>query len=139
MADQALSKRDLLKELGITDRLLKFWVGWYKLPVNRRGRGSSYPAQTVETLRTIKRLADSRYFTMRFVRDLIHASQGGPRMDLDAHLSFCRSVLGRSHSPFRPNSSWESPDISAAPGDTVAGRPSTAAPSRGKRMGEDLL
>ena len=31
-----MTKWELLKDLGITDRLLKFWVAWYKLPVNRR-------------------------------------------------------------------------------------------------------
>lgn len=138
--DQALSKKELLKELGVTDRLLKFWVSWYKLPVNRRGRGSTYPAQTVEKLKLIKRLADSRYFTMRFVRDLLQASQpGGDHSALDSHLSYCRSILARpssasspsySSAPVRPVMPVKSPD---------APRPFAAPVQAVKRMGTDLL
>lgn len=125
----ALTKRELLKELGITDRLLKFWVGWYKLPLNRRGRGSTYPPHTVETLRLIKRLADSRYFTMRFVRDLLRASEGGDKSAVDAHLTLCRSMLTRPASASAPEDDFPKARVSR-----------TAEPvSSGTRMGEDLL
>jgi len=120
-----MTKWELLKDLGITDRLLKFWVAWYKLPVNRRGRGSTYPLETIERLRWIKRLADSRYFTMRFVRELLRASQGGDRAAVDASLSLCRSVLSRQPIPAAAR-----PSGAAAP--EVAAQPQ-------KRIGDDLL
>ncbi len=131
--EQSLSKRELLKDLGITDRLLKYWVGWYRLPLNRRGRGSNYPAKTVETLRLIKRLAESKYFTMRFVRDLLRAAEAGDKGAVDSHLVLCRSILNRPMTVPRP--------VSIEPESEPVARPSRdASPAaRGVRMGEDLL
>lgn len=123
-----MTKRELLKDLGITDRLLKFWVGWYKLTVNRRGRGSTYPAQTVETLRLVKRLSESKYFTMRFIRDLIRSTQGGDRGAIDSYMALCRSILH----PAKPELPQSSPSVSEF-------RPLWSAPPTQKRMGTDLL
>ncbi|MBI4179061.1 MerR family transcriptional regulator [bacterium] len=125
-----LPKREILKELAITDRLLKYWVGWYKLAINRRGRGSTYPSGTVESLRLIKRLSDSRYFTMRFIRDLLSA-RGADDSAVDGHLTFCRNVL--KDRPAVPTVSSEEKRVSARSAPAAV----TAAPS--KRMGEDLL
>lgn len=80
--DGARTKRELLEELKITDRRLKFWVTFYKLPVNRRGRGSTYPRESVEALRLITRLSESGLFTMKFVDELLKARAHGAGADL---------------------------------------------------------
>ncbi len=131
-----LAKQAVLKELEITDRLLKFWMNWYKLPVNRRGRGSTYPARTVETLKLIKRLADTRYFTMKFIRDLLRSDDGSNREAIESSLNLCRLRLG--HAP-HPRSSIDSRLVHAA----AAARSSTGTPaaavSAEKKIAEDLL
>lgn len=140
-AEKTLSKRELLKELGISDRLLKFWVGWYKLPINRRGRASNYPHRTIETLRLIKKFSDGRYFTMRFVRDLLRAAEGGDRSAIDAHLSYCRALLARTPTApvMPPVTASKFSSVAVSPSaDSSPARPSPAAP-RAKKMGTDLL
>lgn len=137
--ERSLSKRELLKDLGITDRLLKYWVGWYRLPLNRRGRGSNYPPKTVETLRLIKRLSESKYFTMRFVRDLLRAADGGDKNVVESHLTVCRSVLNRQIAGARP--ALPAARVESKKSRETALEPELiAAPApRGVRMGEDLL
>lgn len=92
--DGARTKRELLAELKITDRRLKFWVNFYKLPVNRRGRGSTYPRESVDALRLITRLSDSGLFTMKFVDELLKARSQGAGVELTelmrASMSFAK-------------------------------------------------
>lgn len=124
-------KRELLKELQITDRLLKFWTMWYKLPINRRGRGSNYPPDTVECLRIIKRLSDSGYYTMKYIRDLLAVARGGDRENLERMMRLCRTTMDRRVRTVQEPASTPSP-VRSEPG-TIASSP------RPNRLGDDLL